>query len=77
MQHVSTTGLPEYPVFDAVKKRANKSFELRIACSIAEPQVRLACALGDCRIPVTDPENREIRQNFGLRIVHRCPGMKR
>jgi hypothetical protein len=27
--------------------------------------------------PVTDPERREIRRNFGLRIVHRGLGMKR
>ena len=44
---------------------------------IAELQLRLACGLGACRIPVTDPENREIRQNFGLRVVHRGLGMKR
>lgn len=44
---------------------------------IAELQLRLACVLRACRIPVTDPESREIRQNFGLRIVHRGLGMKR
>jgi hypothetical protein len=81
LQRVTTAGLPEYPafatVFDAVKKRVKKVSNCESPALIAELQLRLACVLRACCIPVTDPESREIRRNFGLRIVHRGLGMKR
>jgi hypothetical protein len=60
------------------EKERKKAFRIanRLLQSL-ELQLRFACVLTACHIPVTDPERREIRRNFGLRIVHRGLGMKR
>ena len=82
LRRVANAGLPEYPafatVFDAVKKRAKKAFRIcESPVPIARAELRFACGLTACRILLTDPERREIRQSFGLRIGHRGLGMKR